>query len=122
MRTPSPEEMAVFRQTLNQRQAQTEQALRQRYGLAQQTVEAATQLLKQEFSANPVILFGSLLDQSRFHLTSDLDLAVGGLPPLDYFIAVAKLQDLSPFKIDLVQIDHCKPSLKAAILEQGKVL
>jgi predicted nucleotidyltransferase len=69
-----------------------------------------------------VILFGSLLDPQRFHLSSDIDLAVEGLAPLDYFTAVAQLQDLSPFKIDLVRLERCKPSLKAAILAEGKRL
>ncbi len=122
MRTLTPQEIAQFKHTMDQRQARYQHQVAQRYQAAQPVVQRATQLLRQTFGATQVILFGSLLDPQRFHLSSDIDLAVEGLAPLDYFTAVAQLQDLSPFKIDLVRLERCKPSLKAAILAEGKRL
>jgi uncharacterized protein len=119
---PSPEEMAVYRRTLQRRQHAEHQRLAQRFEAAMQVVQAAHTLLKQDFQAREVILFGSLLHRERFHLSSDIDLAVRGLDPLNYFTAVAKLQDLSPFKIDLVRLERCKPSLAAAIATEGQPL
>jgi predicted nucleotidyltransferase len=122
MRTLNAEEMARFRQTMHQREAQCQQQLAQRFQAAQQVVQKAAQLLKQDFAATQVILFGSVMAPERFHFSSDIDLAVAGLAPLDYFTAVAQLQDLSTFKIDLVRLESCKPGLKAVILTEGQHL
>ncbi len=122
MRPISPEEFASFRQTMQQREAQAQQRLAERLTLALQVAEMAATVLKCDFQATQVLLFGSLIEQNLFHPTSDIDLAVSGLAPLDYFTAVAKLQDLSPFKIDLVRLESCKPSLKAAINAEGREL
>lgn len=118
----TPEEMVVFRRNLALRQQVEHQRLDQQFEAARQVVQSANTLLKQGFQAREVILFGSLLHRERFHLSSDIDLAVRGLDPLDYFTAVAKLQDLSPFKIDLVRLERCKPSLAAVIATEGQPL
>lgn len=122
MKPISPEEMAVFRRNLALRQQADQQRLAQRFEAAMQVVQAANTLLTQDFQAQEVILFGSLLHRERFHLSSDIDLAVRGLDALEYFTAVAQLQDLSPFKIDLVRLERCKPSLAAVIATEGKPL
>jgi uncharacterized protein len=122
MKSLTPEELARYRQTLNQREREGQQHLAQRFEAAIQVTQAATELLKQEFQATQVILFGSLVNRERFHLSSDIDLAVSGLAPLDYFTAVAKLQDLSTFKIDLVRLERCKPCLQVAIKAEGQEL
>ncbi|QQE67545.1 nucleotidyltransferase (plasmid) [Leptolyngbya sp. BL0902] len=118
----SPEEMAVFRRNLALRQQAEHLRLAQRYEVASQVVQSTKTLLKQDFQAREVILFGSLLHRERFHLSSDIDLAVRGLDPLDYFTAVAKLQDISSFKIDLVRLETCKPSLAVVITTEGQPL
>ena len=122
MKPVSPEEMVVFRHHLALRQQADQQRLAQRFEAAMQVVQSANTLLQQDFQAQEVILFGSLLHRERFHLSSDIDLAVRGLDPLEYFTAVAKLQDLSPFKIDLVRLERCKPSLAAMIAMEGQLL
>jgi len=114
--------MAVFRHHLALRQQADQQRLAQRFEAAMQVVQAANTLLKQDFQAQEVVLFGSLLHRERFHLSSDVDLAVRGLDSLEYFTAVAQLQDLSPFKIDLVRLERCKPSLAAVIATEGQPL
>ncbi len=83
----------------------------------------ATMLLKEKFGAVQVAVFGSLVHGHWFSPTSDIDLSVWGLKYEDYFVAVAKLQGLSPeFKIDLVSTEHCKPSLREVIIQEGKLL
>jgi hypothetical protein len=50
---------------------------------------------------------------------SDIDLAVWDLPEKDYFKAIGYLLEISEeFSIDLVEIQHAKPYILAAI-EQG---
>ncbi len=115
--------MASYRLTAQRRKqveiAQTKQRWQQAQNLAQQ---AAT-FLRKNYGVETVILFGSTLERDRFHLTSDLDLAISELPPEQFFTAVAQLQDLSPnFKVDLIQLEHCQESLQKAILAEGRFL
>ena len=122
MRPLSTAELALFRQTAQRRNLEVQAHLAQRLGLAKRVAAEAADLLKHEFRATQVVLFGSLMHPERFHPSSDIDLAVAGLPPLDYFVAVAKLQDLSVFKVDLVRLERCPPGLKVAIETEGRVL
>ncbi len=74
----------------------------------------AAQLLKTQFGATQVILFGSLLSD-KFHEDSDIDLAVSGLPENQYFQAVGCLLGLGEFDFDLVEISQARPVIAQAI-------
>ncbi|MBI1930405.1 nucleotidyltransferase domain-containing protein [Candidatus Poribacteria bacterium] len=77
-------------------------------------------LLVEKFGAQKVYLFGSLVD-GRFHLRSDIDLAVEGLEPRLYFKALSKVYDLSGgFEVDLVPLEDCK--FRETVLREGKLL
>lgn len=70
---------------------------------ARVAAERCIDLLKEEFGARRVILFGSLAEQGVWHRHSDIDLAVEGLPPADFFKAYGACHNLvSPeFELDL---------------------
>lgn len=91
---------------------------RRTYGL--KIAKKAAIMLKVEFGASRVVLFGSLLSHT-FHENSDIDLAVYNLPEKSYFKAVSKLLGLSEFEIDLVEVQSARPEIVAAIV-QGKEL
>ncbi len=55
-------------------------------------------LLVDEFKANKIILFGSLA-KGGFNENSDIDLAVAGIEPSQYFKALAQVNSIS---------DRCK--------------
>jgi predicted nucleotidyltransferase len=79
--------------------------------------------LKNQFGASRVVVFGSLINGDGVSETSDVDLAAWGMPGEKYFIAVARLQDLSPeFEVDLVAMEHCKPHLREVIMKEGQPL
>ena len=90
--------------------------LGQRRALGCQVARAAAQLLKAEFGASRVVVFGSLLND-RFHEGSDIDLAVWELPEKTYFKAVSRLLSLSDFAVDLVEIQYARPELLSAIAQ-----
>jgi uncharacterized protein len=120
---PTTETIAVYRQTMQRRQEQVERELARRRERALQAAEQASAFLKKQFGATEVILFGSLVHRHWFSQRSDIDLASRGIADDDYFVAVARLQDLSPeFKIDLVSLEKCKPELRQAIIDEGKRL
>ncbi len=121
--TTATPQLAVYRETLNQRHLANQRRLVERLGQAQKVAQQAAALLKQEFQAQQVILFGSVVHGQWFSPTSDIDLAVKQLAPDTYFTAVARLQDLSPeFKIDLVPLESCAADFQRAILQDGQVL
>jgi len=68
-------------------------------------------------------LFGSLLHKTLFDATSDIDLAVSGIPESRFYDAVGTvLQAAAPFEVDLVDIDDCRESIKKVIESEGVVL
>lgn len=112
--------MASYRLTAQRRKQVEIAQTKQRWQQAQNFAQQAATFLRENYGVETVILFGSAIERDRFHLTSDLDLAIRGLPPEQFFTAVAQLQDLSPnFKVDLVQLEHCQESLQKAILAEG---
>jgi predicted nucleotidyltransferase len=82
--------------------------------------EECMALLKNRFGARRVILFGSLAGQGVWHETSDIDLAVEGLKPEDFFPAYAACDKLLPrdleLELDLVPLEDVYPELRARIL------
>lgn len=84
------------------------------------------EVLAKEFHATVVWLFGSLVLEERglkdFHERSDIDLAARGVPPGLFFRAGARLEALTAFPVDLVDIDTCSPTLRESILREGVVI
>lgn len=93
MRQISDEQMAAYRATARRRQQQQQRKLELRRARSWEVAQAGGQLLKKQFGAQRVVVFGSLLYPPRFHERSDVDLAVWGLdervytePSRDYSI------------------------------------
>ena len=87
----------------------------------EQALEAAVacaQLLKERFGARQVILFGSIAGQGAWHGRSDIDLAVEGLAPAEFFPAYSACLDLLPpgLELDLVALERACPEMRARIL------
>ncbi len=86
---------------------------------AQQAASACSRLLTEQFQARRVILFGSLAGgQEAWHDQSDVDLAVEGLTPADYFPAYTACRALMPpgVELDLVPLEQAYPELRSRIL------
>ncbi len=76
-------------------------------------------MLRARFGVSRVVLFGSLV-RGRFHAASDIDLAVEGLAPGDYFPALALAAKLSVFPIDLKPLEDLAPHFRARVLITGE--
>ena len=106
-----------------QRQSATRSLLERRRKRAMRLARQAAALLCDEFDARQVVLFGSLANPGGFTLWSDIDLAVFGVPADRFYAAVAAIIGLSAeFKVDLVDADACKASLREAIDRDGIAL
>ncbi len=116
------EAAAVFRKTTQERAERMQAVRRERQAKAWAVARQAAALLKTHYHAARVVAFGSLTQSSRFHPWSDVDLAVWGLSPADYFEAVARVLDVgADIKVDLIRAERCKPFLRSAI-ESGTEL
>lgn len=92
--------------------------MRQRQQKGQEIARHCARVLKEQFGARRVVLFGSLLDYQAMSPRSDIDLAVWGLPEKEFFRAGAAIERGHDFSIDLVEAEKAKPRLRKAI-EKG---
>jgi predicted nucleotidyltransferase len=108
--------LAKYKKTMHLREASMQKTLSERKAQAWEVARRAAALLYEQFSASRVVVFGSLVHELWFSPTSDIDLAAWNVSDEDYFVAVAKLQDLATdFKIDLIAMERCKPYLPEVI-------
>ena len=108
--------VAILRKTARERARRTSTIRRQRREKAWEIAHTAAVLLKSRYHATRVVAFGSLTETDRFQPWSDVDLAVWGLAPGDYFEAVARILDVGgEIKVDVIRAERCKPHLRAAI-------
>ncbi len=106
-----------------QRKAEMRSRLQNRHQAGLQQAKALADILKLDFGATKVVLFGSMLSLNDIHMDSDIDLAVWDLPFEDYLAVFGKLLTTSKaFDVDLVRIEEASPSLRAYILKEGLML
>ncbi|MEW6661706.1 MAG: nucleotidyltransferase family protein [Bacillota bacterium] len=86
--------------------------------------ERAACRIGREFDVRRVILYGSLVHEpDRFYEESDIDLAVEGLEPGDFFAAWQLAETAAGgFPVDLTLLEEAKPWLKERIMAEGRVL
>ncbi|AFY73454.1 putative nucleotidyltransferase [Synechococcus sp. PCC 7502] len=93
-------------------------ALEYRRSQAMEVAQEAAKILRSQFGATRVVLFGSVLSDPAnygFHQGSDIDLAVWGISDRLYFKAVGKVQGLSEFAIDVVEPEDAPSYILEAI-------
>ncbi|TEB08189.1 Nucleotidyltransferase domain protein [Pelotomaculum schinkii] len=95
-------------------------ALSKRYDEAWLLARRAASLLKESFGAKKVVVFGSLAKRSLFTRWSDVDLAAWGIPDEQFYAAVGVATGLTTdFKVDLVDAQTCRDTLRRAIEAEG---
>jgi len=85
-----------------------------------QQVKQVADLLKAHFGAQRLILFGSLAHQAWFTPTSDIDLAVEGLPSEHYWSAWAMIETIiTDREVDFIDLESASPTLRHEIEMEG---
>jgi predicted nucleotidyltransferase len=93
---------------------------RQRAERLRSRLSEAAQSLRAR-GARRVILFGSL-GETEPGPEPDVDIAVDGLPPVEYFPALAELMTLFRARVDLVRLEEAPTSLRERIAQEGRPL
>jgi len=89
---------------------------------ARSEARRVAQVLVHEFGANRVYLFGSLVQDGRFHERSDVDLAVEGIAPERFFKVWAAATSHAGVPIELVDLDEVGEPMRTLILQYGELL
>jgi predicted nucleotidyltransferase len=121
----SPEELKKYRplEAICRRRAEQAPEISSRRRRAKRAARKAAKLLKTEFGAKEVILFGSLAHGINFTRWSDIDLASRGIPSELFLTAMDTVLHMSPeFKIDLAELENCRPAIRESIETGGKPL
>lgn len=117
----TPEELRRYRETLPRAPSEpvlTASEQLEREALLQRVAEAAT-LLKTQFGARRIVLFGSLAHNAWFVSDSDVDLAVEGLQG-DFWQAWRQVEEIiGNRQVDLIEIENASNSLQRTIRRYG---
>lgn len=112
----SPEEWKQF--SLPQRSITPE--IKARWEQAWELIPKLAKLLREEYGAEKVQVFGSAIKLDYFSMTSDIDLAVWGMSANQYFLAATAADEFDEaFRVDVVDVKFCRPSLLKVIEEEG---
>jgi predicted nucleotidyltransferase len=74
----------------------------------QKDLDAAIAILKAE-GCREIYLFGSLADGGTLHRSTDIDIAVRGLPRPRFFVIYGKLLSSLEHPVDLIDLDSGTP-------------
>ena len=116
-------DMATYRATARRRRECEERDRAARWERAWEKARLAAKLLKQDFAATRVVVFGSLLRPGDFGRWSDVDIAAWGIVPEDTFRAMGAVMDLGKdIEMNLVDVNTCRESLLAVVEREGQEL
>jgi len=109
-----------YRKTAIRRQKVRISKVKTRREKAWKLARKAAKLLREQYQAKRVAVFGSLLYETRFTRWSDVDIAAWGIPSDQTFRAIGAVMDLDPsFEINLVDVNTCSPTLLSAIEQEA---
>ncbi len=116
----TPEAIALYRATAHTRRTQPNPELTHRREEAWRMAQQAAQLLREQFNASRIVLFGSLARPEGFTTWSDVDIAAWGIATEDTFRAIGAIMDLgTEIPINLVDVNTARPSLLTTIERDG---
>lgn len=114
------EEMESYSTGASQRSKEERQELVRREVSAWEVARRAAMVLKTQFGANKVVVFGSLVHKGCFTRWSDVDIAAWGISPDETFRAINAVLGLDAhIEVNLVDVDACRPSLLTVIELEG---
>ena len=119
----TPKEIETYRRAAMLTKPRRRGDLKARRLRAWRVARKAAKILKKEYGAEKVMVFGSLVHAALFHEHSDVDLAVWGLSGLEFYRAASVLLDIElSISIDLIAFEDARPALQEVILREGQEL
>ncbi len=101
-------------------QRSIEPEVRVRWKEAWRLIPELARLLREEFGATQILVFGSAVNADYFSAESDIDIAAWGIPIAQYLSAVLAVNEFhDDFKVDLLDPTLCRLTLQERIEEEG---
>ncbi len=117
----TPEQKEHYRKAWARQAEERRRYCRERRNEAHEEAEKLAARITGYPGVSKIMLFGSVLKEDRFREDSDIDLAVWGLRPRDYFKALSDLENHSSFPVDLIPMEDARPYI-AKRVEKGEIL
>jgi predicted nucleotidyltransferase len=116
----SDEQVAMYHAMAKRRRELARPAELERRKVGWTAARQAAELLRTQYNATRVVVFGSLVHDGRFTRWSDVDIAAWGLAAKDSLSALGAVMDLDVgIEVNLVDVNTCTPELLAVIEEDG---
>lgn len=118
----SREELRSYRPWLSMAHHRKDPEVSRRREDAWRVARVASEMLKKHFGATRVVAFGSLARKTAFTQWSDVDLAVWGIAPEEYYRAAGVAMDIGlegGIRVDVVDSGDCAPQFLAEIEQEG---
>jgi len=118
----SREELRSYRPWLSMERHRRDPEVCRRREDAWKLARVVGEMLKKRFGATRVVVFGSLAREAVFTQWSDVDLAVWGIAPEEYYSAAGAAMDIGlekGIRVDVVDPGECGPQFLAEIEQEG---
>lgn len=116
----TPEQIACYRASAHKRYQREKADVEHRRDLAWQAAKQAAHILRRQFQATRVVVFGSLVQEAGFTRWSDVDIAAWGIAPEDTFRAIGVISELdTDVPVNLVDVNTARASLLEVITRDG---
>ena len=122
VRELSTEELRAYRPWQALEDSEKDPTVAERKEWAWKIARSAAETLKMRFGAKRVVIFGSLAQKTLFTPWSDIDLAVWGIAPEDYYSAAGAVMDIGlehGIRVDVVDPEDCEPQFLLEIEKEG---
>lgn len=118
----SEEELRSYRPWQSLQRFGTDPEVTRRWDQAWNIARKAAKLLKEQYGATKIVVFGSLVHRAWFTPWSDVDIAVWGIPAAKFYRAIGAAHDLGAeagFKIDVIDPAECSLEMVQGVRTDG---
>jgi predicted nucleotidyltransferase len=116
----TPDQIERYRESAKKRLQAESKEIESRREQAWQAAKRASHVLKNQFGATRVVVFGSLVQKAGFTRWSDVDVAAWGIAPEDTFQAIGIISELdTSVPVNLVDVNTARTSLIEVIERDG---
>jgi uncharacterized protein len=87
---------------------------------AWEVARKAAKMLRERYGVSRIRVFGSLAHEGNFYPDSDIDLAVEGLKPVDYWEALTSVLFLDKkIPVEIVDLSTCSSQIRDVVEREG---
>lgn len=114
--------MNAYIEGYKRRKLRFERKLTNHFSIAKKTAETVSQYIIKRFKPERLWLYGSILNEDRFSMISDIDIATEGIEWDIFFKMVSECEKLTDLKLDIIDIESIPEIRKEKILRTGRLI